>query len=129
MESRSKAPLALMEQVIMVLVFALAAAICVQAFVMARSMSIRSKTRDRAIEMCQSAAEQYKAEHLEKVPETVCYDKMWRTCEKNFTYRMEFLTDENNAYGISGRLVVTDVKKKRVVCQLKVAWQKEGAHE
>lgn len=36
---RSKAPLALMEQIIMILVFALASAVCLQAFVYADRLS------------------------------------------------------------------------------------------
>jgi len=58
---RSKAPLALMEQLIMVLVFALAAALCLRAFVLADQMSERSAARDRAVMECQTAAEILKA--------------------------------------------------------------------
>lgn len=57
---RSKAPLALMEQMIMLLVFALAAALCVQAFVKSDSISTRSEARDRAALAAQSAAETIK---------------------------------------------------------------------
>ncbi|SFQ36184.1 hypothetical protein SAMN02910358_01766 [Lachnospiraceae bacterium XBB1006] len=129
MESRSKAPLALMEQVIMVLVFALAAAICVKAFVMARSMSIQSRTRDRAMEICQSMAEQYKSEQLNTTPEAVFYDGMWRVTEENSTYKLEFKADNNDAYEVSGTLYMVEVEKNKIICKLKVAWQKEGAHE
>ena len=58
---RSKAPLALMERLIMVLVFALAAALCLQAFALADRMSERNAARDRAVMECQSAAEILKA--------------------------------------------------------------------
>lgn len=54
---RSKAPLALMEQMVMLLVFALAAALCLQAFVHSDASSRRSEARDRAALLCQSAAE------------------------------------------------------------------------
>ena len=40
---RSKAPLILMEQMVMLLVFALAAALCLQAFVKSDSLSSRSE--------------------------------------------------------------------------------------
>ncbi len=54
---RSKAPLILMEQMVMLLVFALAAALCLQAFVKSDSLSSRSEARDKAAVLCQTAAE------------------------------------------------------------------------
>jgi len=54
---RSEAPLALMEQMIMFLVFALAAALCLQAFVHSDAESRRGEARDKAALLCQSAAE------------------------------------------------------------------------
>lgn len=54
---RSKAPLALMEQMVMILVFALAAALCLQAFVKSDEQSRRVEARDRAVTLCQSVAE------------------------------------------------------------------------
>ncbi len=54
---RSKAPLILMEQMVMLLVFALAAALCLQAFVKSDELSARGEARDRAAVLCQTAAE------------------------------------------------------------------------
>ena len=58
---RSKTPLALMEQMVMVLVFALAAALCVQVFVLSDRTSRYGKARDRALMEAQSAAEALKS--------------------------------------------------------------------
>lgn len=58
---RSRAPLALMEQMVMILVFALAAALCLQAFVKSDEMSRRGEARDQAALKCQSAAETIRA--------------------------------------------------------------------
>ena len=57
---RSKAPLALMEQMVMVLVFALAAALCLQAFALADRISRQNAERDQAVVAAQNAAEQVK---------------------------------------------------------------------
>ena len=54
---RSKAPLALMEQMIMILVFALAAALCLRAVVSADTLSRQRELRDRALTEGQSMAE------------------------------------------------------------------------
>ena len=58
---RSKSPLALMEQVIMVLVFALAAALCLQVFVLSDQMSEKNRDTDRAVLLAQNTAEMIKA--------------------------------------------------------------------
>jgi len=58
---KSKSPLALMEQAIMILVFALAAALCVQAFVLADTMSQDAHDRDQAANRSQTVAETLKA--------------------------------------------------------------------
>ena len=57
---RSKTPLALMEQVIMVLVFALAAALCLRAFVLSDSTSRACEEQDRAVMAAQTVAEALK---------------------------------------------------------------------
>nr|WP_325300567.1 hypothetical protein [uncultured Oscillibacter sp.] len=54
---RSKAPLAMMEQMLMLLVFALAAVLCLQAFTKSEALSSRSGNRDRAAELVQSTLE------------------------------------------------------------------------
>lgn len=58
---KNKASLILMEQLVMILVFALAAAACLQAFVWADSMSRQIQQKDRAAVLCQNAAETVKA--------------------------------------------------------------------
>lgn len=57
---KNKAPLALMEQLVMTLVFALAAAVCLQVFVFSDQMSRRNEMMDRAVLAAQSAAETVK---------------------------------------------------------------------
>ncbi len=46
---KSKAPLVMMEQMVMILVFALAAALCLQAFVLSNSLSEQGQARDQAL--------------------------------------------------------------------------------
>ena len=60
---KSKAPLVMMEQLVMVLVFALAAAICVRVFALSDRISRENETRDRAVSAVQNAAETMKACH------------------------------------------------------------------
>lgn len=97
---RSKSPLALMEQVIMVLVFALAAALCLRVFAFSDLASTRNEAVDRAVLECQNAAEILKANGLsgaEAQKELVarmggtmsqglvqiCYDEEWNVIPEN----------------------------------------------
>lgn len=61
--NRSKAPLALMGQLLMVLFFALTAAICLQAFAKSETISQKSAERDAASLLAQNAAETLKSVH------------------------------------------------------------------
>lgn len=54
---KRKAPLTLMELMVMIAVFSLCAALCLQAFVKSDRVSRRNEARDRAVALCQSAAE------------------------------------------------------------------------
>lgn len=54
---KGKGSLALMEQIVMLLVFALASALCLQAFVKSDQLSRRSEAADHAAVLCQSVAE------------------------------------------------------------------------
>jgi len=58
---KSKSPLMLMEQVLMVLVFALAAAFCLQAFTLSEQLSLDSRQRSDAALLAQNAVETLKA--------------------------------------------------------------------
>ena len=57
---KSKAPLVMMEQIVMVLVFALAAAVCLQAFVLSEKISTMTEVKNRAAVEVQNIAEAMK---------------------------------------------------------------------
>ena len=57
MDMKGIAPLLLVEEMVMVLVFALAAGLCLQAFVKSDGLSGDSEDRDRGAALCQNAAE------------------------------------------------------------------------
>lgn len=58
---RTKAPLVMLEQVVMLLVFALAAALCLRAFVQADTMSRTNSARDEGMLQVQQVAETVKS--------------------------------------------------------------------
>lgn len=58
---RSKAFLSLMELLVMILVFALASALCMQVFAYAQGISLETARRDEAVVLAQNGAELLKA--------------------------------------------------------------------
>ena len=98
---RSKAPLTMLEQAIMLLVFALAAVLCLQAFVWADSASKDIADMDAALIQAQSAAEVLKGcrGDMEKAVGihggtwdgqvwTVHFDKDWQQTPEQDTYQL-----------------------------------------
>lgn len=123
---KSKASLTLMEQLVMVLVFALAAAVCLRAFVYADKLSRETQDRDRAVYIAQNGAETVKAcrggfaeaaallggaETEEGL--TVCY-------ETGFRLEAERLPTETAGLG---RAEIRVTKGDEVLFSLTVAWQ------
>lgn len=145
---RSKAPLALMEQMVMLLVFALAAALCLQAFVKSDAISAESEAKDRAAIAAQNAAESIRhkegdvgaalsaaAEQLGGTYEQgmlwIDYDENWdvlgeRPSADNYSYRLTAQGAADETPGLQKSLiqVVTgDGAEPEVLFELEVAWQ------
>ena len=117
---KSKAPLVLMEQVVMVLVFALTAAFCLRMFVLADRLSVKYEATDRAVIEAQNAAEWLKQGKTEEYltvydavktadAATVYFNQDWEvTTEEKAEFYLRIFESENG----------TDVvwKKEIVVC-------------
>ena len=143
MEQKSKSHLALMEQAIMILVFAFAAAICVQAFQKADATSKELAARDRAVNYGQTVAETVKSVHgdleaaagilggiAEEDKLLFWYDIEWnRVSKEDAAYELCIMVTETSAYLEKSQLIVTELKKSKVLFALPVNWQKEVPHE
>lgn len=143
MEQKSKSHLALMEQAIMILVFAFAAAICVQAFQKADATSKELAARDRAVNYGQTVAETVKSVHgdleaaagilggiAEEDKLLFWYDIEWnRVSKEDAAYELCLMVTETSAYLEKSQLIVTELKKSKVLFALPVNWQKEVPHE
>ncbi len=137
---RNKAPLALMEQMVMLLVFALAAALCLQAFVQSDRLSRESAARDRAITLCQNAAELVRhrggdlAAAAEKLGgactgEELCagYDKDWTVSDvQSCTYRLTVRLVDSGVEGLGrARISVVEEASENRLFELETAWQED----
>ena len=130
---KNKAPLSLMEQVVMLLVFALAAALCLQIFVLSGQMSKGLAEQDKAVIAVQNAAETVKicggdaAEYSEKLggamdgdTVTVRYDADWQNSPQG-EYRIVI---ERTVQGLLGSAEISaqDEAGKEIFA-VTAAWQ------
>ncbi|MBQ3076511.1 MAG: hypothetical protein IJC43_01510 [Clostridia bacterium] len=145
---RSKTPLAMMEQALMLLVFALAAALCLRAFVWSDSLSRQNAARDRAVVEAQNAAELLKhtggnfattAARLFTTAEgdtfTVLYDEDWNPAAGAARYRLtaEAVPAEHPLLG-AATVRVEQLEQGaeasgapgETLFEIPVRWQKEG---
>lgn len=135
---RSKAPLVLMEQLVMVLVFALAAALCVQVFVLSDQTSRSHEARDRAVVAAQNAAENLKgcggdyAAAAERWGGDwngsmwgISYDEAWRVCQDQSQAAYHVLvTPAESGRDLLGQAQVTVYTAEGdVLFSIPVAWQ------
>ena len=72
---------------VMILVFALAAALCLQAFVLSNSLSEQGQARDQAVVLCENAAETVKIGPQESF--VAYYDEAWQQAQAPSVYRLE----------------------------------------
>lgn len=141
---RSKAPLAMMEQIVMLAVFALAAALCLQAFVKSDQISKDSEARDRAMTICQSAAEAIRhtkgdfpaaaalfgAEKADSGFFGQNYDRDWNRAGDTMRYSMGVARMETGVPGLGKAVVwlrdeVADGYNGVELVRIEVCWQEE----
>ena len=107
---KSKAPLALIEQLVMLLVFALAAALCLRGFVWAELRSQRMEARTHAVTLVQSA-----------------YDQDWQPVSGEGAYHLTAQEIPPETTGLQAAQVElkTSGDQPEVLFALKIAWQEE----
>lgn len=143
-ESKSKAPLVLMEQVIMVLVFSLAAALCVQAFALSGTISKKLVKRDHAMAVSQTMAETIKAcggnmaraqkelgGRIDGETLTLSYDADWNQVsdEKLAVYFAIFKQTKMEQLCGHGQVSVTERESQKELFSLEIVWQEELTDE
>lgn len=140
---KSKAPLALMEQLVMLLVFALAAALCLQVFILSDQMSRRCEERDRAVTVVQNAAETLKSCRGDLDASVgilggasdgsewrIGYDADWQQVPADQAVYQVLATPEQQAENalIGTAEVLAKTVEGEQLFQLTVSWQEVGSH-
>lgn len=138
---KSKAPLFMMEQMVMILVFAIAAAICLQAFVRSERISEDNENRDWAVQQCQSAAEciQNTAGDLTAVAELLelswtedtllgYYDKDFEQTDVEDAFCLRAWREDSAVPGLGkARVEMTDTASGDALFALDITWQEVDA--
>ena len=111
---KNKTSLLLMEQLVMVLVFALAAALCLTAFVKADQISRETVQRDEAVLLAQNAAQVLKATSgdMEQAAATAA----------SSGYRLEIERMESEL-DLLGRAEIRVLQGDKLIFNLQTGWQ------
>ena len=117
---RSKTPLVLMEQLVMVLVFALAAAVCLQVFSLSDRLSRKQEALAEAALIAQNTAEELKYSHGEALLEWAEADGGY--CLEKAGYRIEAKIEETEITGLQ-KVHLQVLEEGEALFQLPVAWQ------
>lgn len=148
---KSKAPLALMEQMVMLLVFSFAAVLCLQAFVKSDEISLRSQTRSDAALAAQNVAEiaRHSGGSIEHaLMETakklgvsykkiagnigadlvIFYDKDWKTIMEEGDYILTVQEIPAAEAGLQ-KISVQVMEQTELLFELETAWLEEEAYE
>lgn len=110
---KNKTSLLLMEQLVMVLVFALAAALCLTAFVKADQISRETVRRDEAVLLAQNAAQVLKATSGDVEQATAVAE--------GTDYQLEI--ERIDAHNLLGRAEIRVWQENELIFCLPVGWQ------
>ena len=133
---RGKTSLVLMEQAIMLLILAVAAAVCIQAFVWSDNRSMENSSRDRALVELQSAADVLKAHKgdlaaaaetlggsVESGQWTIFWNENWEQTHEAGIFQFYAVTqDSRTAYLGSAALEIRQ-EDGSVLANMQVCWQ------
>lgn len=138
---RSRASLVIIEQVVMLLVFALAAALCLKAFVWADTESANIMAQDKALLQAQSAAEVLKSScgdmsgaaeimggSVEGGCWTIKYDEKWQQTVSEGDYILVVSPAEESLQYMSAAEVCV-YENESLLTSLKIAWQEVDENE
>lgn len=118
---KHRTPLVLLELTVMLLVFSLAAMLCLQGFTWANAQSLEESQKDRALQQLQNTAELLKAG--QSVPESLLFDENWQPAEENPSFILRMIPVEQEIpYLSTARLEVTKADGSPLG-ELTVSWQ------
>ena len=139
---KNSAFLALMEQMIMTLVFALAAALCLQVFILSEQMSLRSEAQSHALITTQNAAEALKGSHgdldfcanliggsVQDNCWSIQYNDQWEITECDVAYELQVTIAPKTSEFLRTATLTTQSAEGSTLISFDVTWQEVSPHE
>ena len=133
---KNKAPLTLMEQLTMILVFAIAAAVCLRLFMLANTLSENAASKEQAVAAVQNAAEALKLvngdfDQLaaefggERTDEgwQISYDENWNADAGKTVYTVKTYAFDDEIPLMGSAHVSAEDKNGKQLFQIMVCWQ------
>ena len=137
---KSKAPLALMEQGIMILVFALAAALCLRVFALSDQISRSNEARDQAVLQAECAAETLKqvrgslSQAVSLMGGTcteevwsISYGTDWQISQEEAAYQLQ-ASPQDSPTPLLGSALIQVTQGEKLLFSLPVSWQEVADH-
>lgn len=125
---KNRTTLLLMEQIIMVLIFALCAALCLKVFSYSDSVSLKTKASSEAALVLQTTAEKIKMDNGTD-NKIIYYDVNWNeTDEDSKVYQVEIKVLESEIKYL-GKANLQASDKNGVLFELPVCWQEVADNE
>ena len=117
---KSKTPLVLMEQLVMVLVFAMAAAICLQVFGLSDRLSKENEARAEAALLAQNTAEELKSSYGEALLDWEEADVIYYMEEEGYCVQVQ--AEKIDISGLQ-KVRLQVLQEDEVLFEIPVAWQ------
>ena len=132
---KSKTPLVLMDQIIMVLIFALSAVVYIKVFVYSNNVSKSVEAASHAAFKAQTMAEELKYSSGESLENWnydndswyIYYDENWQETKEEAEYTMK-VTKEYEEDGLC-RVSLRVLDDREVIFEIPVAWQEVTENE
>lgn len=121
---RDKATLSLMELLVMVLVFSIAAALCLKAFVWSRQQAAENQVKALAAITAQNAAEEMKAARSAYETDR-WFDEAWQPVGEGGQFVLK--TEPLSAALLGGAEVTVEDARGTELFRLTVRWQEDAA--
>lgn len=124
---KNRAFLPLIEQIIMIAVFAIVATVCIACFSSARQISVKTELTDNAVILAQNTAETIKNKGLQPERSTVYYNKdLLPDASGEYAVKIEPII-ENDPFLCGATVSV--MHKNETLFELTVHWQEGLNHE
>lgn len=139
---KNSAFLALMEQMVMTLVFALSAALCLQVFVLSEQMSLRSEAQSHALIITQSAAEALKGSRgnlefcsgllggsMQEDSWNIHYNDQWEATDTDAAYELQVIVHPATSNCLRSATLSAQSADGDTLVTFDVSWQEVCSYE